>query len=139
MNRGVQTGIYLAEPKWTVFANDSRQGLQQTEGVLLPVTCTDITATYLPVDVIDSQSFFSVNRFHLSSSRLSTDRMFFRMKKHLCGRGYSFSEVVTMLVKSNPAVKRKHNKTKECILKLLMLEVDAPVVFTVNVNNKLSE
>lgn len=51
------------------------------------------------------------------------------MEKHLCGRGHSFSEVVTMLVKSNPAVKHKHNKTKDCILKLLMLEVDAPVVF----------
>lgn len=62
MNRDVQTGMYLAEPKWTVFANDSRQGLQQTEGVLLPVTCTDVTASYLPVDVIDGQSFFPVNR-----------------------------------------------------------------------------
>lgn len=45
-----------------------------------------------------------------------------------------------MLVKPNPAVKaNSKTKLKECILKLLMLEMDAPIVLTVNVNNELNE
>lgn len=57
MKQDVQTGSYLAELSGQCLQVTHAEELgKQREFSFLPVTCTDFAATYLPVDVTESQS-----------------------------------------------------------------------------------